>query len=213
MKKAFVPPCPLQVGDLVFILMGTPLFKKVATDTGSWTNHVGIIIHVDGKEPMVAESKFPFSTLTPLSSFVARSVSGMVEIKRLHQPLTQPEQEKLQQAVKRRLGILYDAGFNLHSRRQFCSRFVFEVVKEATGREIGTVETFTTLFERNPQATLMFWRFWYLGRIPWQRETVTPASLLTHTESYTLLQGRNGHYTTPHLPEESAGITTSAIQG
>jgi len=31
-----------------------------------------------------------------------------------------------------------------------------------------------------PQADVGFWRAWYFGSIPWQRETVTPASVL-HT--------------------------------
>jgi hypothetical protein len=72
----------------------------------------------------------------------------------------------------------HSAGFNLASRRQFCSRFVREVIQEATGIAPGNVETFESLLKRNPQHGLSFWRLWFFGRIPWQRETVTPASLL-----------------------------------
>lgn len=179
---------PLQVGDIIFILMGTPLFKQVAKDTGSWTNHVGIIVNVDGKEPMVAESRFPFSTLTPLSKFIARSVGKRVEIKRLQKPLDTEQQEKLMDAVKSRLGIFYDAGFNLHSRRQFCSRFVYEVVLEASDQEVGNIESLENLLGKNPNANLRFWKAWYLGRIPWHRLTVTPASILQSETSHTIYQ-------------------------
>lgn len=73
---------------------------------------------------------------------------------------------------------MYDTGFDLHSRRQFCSRYVREVIEEATGIQVGEVETFAGLLSRKPQTELGFWRVWYFGQIPWQRETVTPASLL-----------------------------------
>ncbi|MGM1265691.1 YebB family permuted papain-like enzyme, partial [Escherichia coli] len=31
-----------------------------------------------------------------------------------------------------------------------------------------------------PNAKLTFWKFWFLGSIPWERKTVTPASLWHH---------------------------------
>jgi hypothetical protein len=88
------------------------------------------------------------------------------------------QQAKLKEAATEREGILYDTGFDLHSHRQFCSRFVREVLQEAAGVELGEVENFSTLLQRNPQADQRFWQMWYFGHIPWQRETVTPASLL-----------------------------------
>ena len=74
--------------------------------------------------------------------------------------------------------IHYDTGFDLNSRGQFCSRFVREVLAEATGAEVGEVVTFKTLLTSNPETDLTFWRIWYFGFIPWSRQTVTPASLL-----------------------------------
>ena len=70
------------------------------------------------------------------------------------------------------------SGFDLHSRRQFCSRYVREVLAEATGVHVGEVQTFADLLQQQPGASLDFWKVWYFGRIPWQRATVTPASLL-----------------------------------
>ncbi len=75
------------------------------------------------------------------------------------------------------MGRLYDTGFNLRSRRQFCSRFVREVLQESTGEVVGDVMTFRELLERKPEADLRLWKVWYFGRIPWQRTTVTPGSL------------------------------------
>ena len=43
------------VGDVVFIRVAALPFRKVAAVTGSWTNHVGVIVETDGCNPLVAE--------------------------------------------------------------------------------------------------------------------------------------------------------------
>lgn len=168
----------LAVGDVVFIRIPTQPFAEVASTTSSWTNHVGIVTDVSGEEPVIAESRVPLSGETNWSQFVRRSDMGRVAVTRLPVPLDQQQKDKLKLAVAERNGILYDTGFDLHSRRQFCSRYVREVLHEAAGVELGEVEDFHTLLKQNPQANQGFWRIWYFGNIPWQRETVTPASLL-----------------------------------
>jgi hypothetical protein len=183
----------LEVGDLVFIRVSALPFRKVAETTGSWTNHVGIVVATDGAEPIVAESTFPFSKRGGLAHFLGRSEGGRVEISRLNAPLSPAQQQTLTLAAQKRMGIFYDTGFDLHSRRQFCSRFVHEVVQEATGIQVGRVETFGDMLAQNSETSLGFWRLWYFGRIPWQRETVTPASVLNSAQLHAIFDG----YVTP----------------
>ena len=170
----------LQVGDIVFTRIGTYPFRKVADATGTWTNHVGIVLDVSGKEPVIGESRFPFSGSTTLARFVARSAGGRVAVMRLQQPLTDAQQAAIVAAAAQRAHVFYDTGFDAHSHRQFCSRYVREVLQQGAGVEVGRVETFQALLASAPQADVGFWRAWYFGSIPWQRETVTPASVL-HT--------------------------------
>lgn len=179
----------LCVGDIVCIHVTAKPFREVAAATGSWINHVGIVFETAGEEPLIAESTFPFSRLTRLSRFVARSQGGRVAVARLRQPLTSGEAQQVRVAARRRMGVFYDTGFKLNSRRQFCSRYVREVIGEATGIEIGDIETFATLYSRRPQAELRFWKLWYFGRIPWKRETVTPVSLLRSPQLRCLFDG------------------------
>jgi hypothetical protein len=167
----------LEVGDVVFIRIPFKAFSEVAAATGSWTNHVGVVVEI-GSDPVIAESRFPLSGSTALSRFVARSEGGRVAVARLRRQLSLQEKRSVMLAAQRRSCILYDTGFNLHSRRQFCSRYVREVLEEATGMPIGDVETFAQLLASYPNANLAFWRLWYFGRIPWNRKTVTPASLI-----------------------------------
>ncbi len=182
----------LEVGDVVFIRISSPPFTKVSDATSSWTNHVGIVSDVSGKEPVIAESRVPLSGETTWSSFVKRSDQGRVAVTRLAAPLDERQQAKLKLAVAARRGILYDTGFDLHSKRQFCSRYVREVLDESTGVKLGEVETFSTLLKRNPNTDQTFWRAWYFGNIPWQRETVTPASLLNDGKMRIVFDGRVG---------------------
>lgn len=179
----------LAVGDIVFVRIGVYFFRKVATDTLSWTNHVGIVTSIDGPEPMVSESTVPFSKHTPLSIFLKRSEGGRVVVKRLPIAITPAQQEAIRTAANKRLWKFYDAGFNLTSRKQFCSRFVYEVLKEALNVEVGTVQTLRELLGINPDADMLFWRLWYFGHIPWERKTVTPASQLNDSTLVTLFDG------------------------
>jgi len=172
------PMGDLQIGDLVFIRVTARPFLEVANATHSWTNHVGVIVDNRGDEPLIAESTFPFARTTPMTRFLERSEHGRCAIARLTVPLDEQHRSVLVKAATRRMGTFYDTGFNIGSRRQFCSRFVREVIQEATAIQLGEVETFATLLHQNPDPKLTFWRFWYFGRIPWQRHTVTPASVL-----------------------------------
>ena len=166
-----------------------PLFRQICEATDCWTNHVGVVLDVAGQQPVIGESRVPLSGSTRLSRFVARSQARRVAVARLRAPLDAQQCRRLAAAARRRAGVLYDAGFDLDSRRQFCSRYAREVLAEATGVTLGQVESFASLLERNPGASLTFWRLWYFGRIPWARRTVTPAALLTSPELNTVFDG------------------------
>ena len=121
---------------------------------------------------------------------------------------SRPEQRaRVLTAATRRTGIFYDAGFDLRSRRESCSRFAREAPVEATGHRVGGVETFAGLLVRRPDAKQTFWRASYFGRIFWQRETVTLAILLRSREmrmvcerAATRRDTTSAKYTDPRLP-------------
>lgn len=168
----------VQPGDLIFIRVAYKAFTEVADATGTWTNHVGVVFSTDGKNPLIGESAFPFSRITTLSKFLARSEHRQIAVYRLTFSLSEEQIQRLQLAIDRRSGIFYDTGFNFRSNRQFCSRYAHEVIHEATGVSVGKIETFREMVANQPGIKLSFWKFWYLGQIPWERETMSPASLL-----------------------------------
>jgi hypothetical protein len=179
----------MQVGDLVFIRIPHPPFRQVALHTGSWSNHVGIVVQAGSEGVRIAESRIPVTSVTSFERFVRRSDEGRIAISRFHRDLSIAQKMAVERAAAQRMGILYDTGFNLESRRQFCSRYVREVLCDATGEGVGTVQSFADLLAERPGVSLAFWRLWYFGRIPWQRRTVTPASVLESPLLRTVFDG------------------------
>ncbi|QGZ64460.1 YebB family permuted papain-like enzyme [Paraburkholderia acidisoli] len=171
----------LAVGDIVFIRVPFRPFLEVAAATQSWANHVGIVVEIVAGEARVAESTFPFARVTPFARFVARSQHRAFVVARLVTAPDPAQAARIRTAARRRLGTFYDTGFDLDSPRQFCSRFVHEVLDEAMDVRVGSVMTFAELHASHPDADLRFWRAWFFGRIPWRRRTVTPQSLLDST--------------------------------
>jgi hypothetical protein len=164
----------VKEGDIVFVAIPNPFYRKVAESTGSWISHVGFIYEKNDRRCVIAESTIPWSKLTPFEKFIGKSDKRQFAIRRLK---SQPDADairRLRRAADSRMGKLYHLGFKLRSRRQFCSKFVYEVYKEALGIEIGEIEKFEKLLRKNPDVSLWFWRLWYFGFIPWKRETVTP---------------------------------------
>ena len=167
----------IQEGDIIFTAIGGPLFQRIASSTGSWTSHVGMIFKGKDGKWLVAESKVPFSCYSTLENFVGRSVGLKVATRRVKQNLSSREIHQLRVSAEKRLGKIYDFSYNYdNTRSQYCSKFVFEVYQEALAIEIGKNEKFEDIYAQYPKMSLSFWRLWYLGRIPWKMKTVTPAS-------------------------------------
>lgn len=167
----------MQEGDIIFISIDSFLYRQVAKGTGSWTSHVGFIVREDN-EWFVLESAVPKVTRCPLRKFLARTTHNEISVMRVKEGLTPSQVDKLKHAAAEKMGRYYHLGFKYDSKRQFCSKFVHLTFKEALGIEIGKVQTLEVLLQENPQASVNFWRCWYLGFVPWQRKTITPASQL-----------------------------------
>lgn len=178
----------LQEGDIIFIAVPIPPFTLVAKATGGWVNHVGIAFKDSKGGWDVHESTVPWARRCSLAKFLSRSKKGRVAVKRLRRPLGPDELVKLQHASRARMGRPYHFGFNLESSRQFCSKFVHEVYREALAIQIGRNQSFSELIQENPGHSLGFWRLWFFGRIPVERRTVTPESLYRDSHLVTVCE-------------------------
>ena len=166
----------LRNGDLVFISVINPLYKHVANVTNSPATHVGIAFHDDARGWLISESTVPFAKYTALNKYLRRSRDGWVAVRRVDTNLDASQTKLLRDACDRRIGRLYDFGFNYDSQRLYCSKFVYDSYLEALHIEVGSLQTFESLFKPNTNQSLRFWRFWFFGEIPWSRRTITPAN-------------------------------------
>ncbi len=166
----------LKEGDIIFIAIPNMLYRQVARGTGSKASHVGIVIKNRHNEWIVAESAVPLSKYSTYDDFLKRTENGWYCVRRLKTPITETQLKRIREECERRMGVLYHLGFKYHSGRLFCSKFVYDVYQSALGIEIGKLETFRDLFLKLPDTSLLFWRIWFFGLIPWSRVTITPAS-------------------------------------
>lgn len=180
----------VKEGDLVFIDIPHKLFRKVAESTKSWSSHVGIILKDSAGQWVVSESKVPFVQEVPLVDYLRRSSEGRFEIRRLKLNLNPTDCVALREAAYCNSGKLYNLGFNLDSKLLFCSKHVYQTYLRI-GVEVGKIQTFRELLESNPDSrAINFWKIWFLGFIPWERRTVTPASQLIDSKFFTILNHR-----------------------
>ena len=177
----------LRDGDLVFIAIDNFLYRRVARATKGWTSHVGIVFK-ESRDWVVYESTIPTARVTPLETFIDRSTAGTFAVRRLAAGLSEIDARALRREAERHLGKLYHLGFDLDSRRQFCSKLVYQSYLDAVGIEVGRVETARDLVTANPQESLTFWRLWFLGRIPWSRRVITPQSQYEDPNFYTVFE-------------------------
>lgn len=175
----------LKEGDLIFSSIDLLICRQVARETGSWCSHVGFVIK-ENNQWVVVESKVPFVCKTPLRKFLQRTRNGQVMVRRLKQPITAEQVEKLKQLTSEHIGTLYHPGFDFDSDRLFCSKLVYLVYKDAVGVRLGEILTLKTLLNQNPQASSGLWHCWYFGFVPWQRLTLTPASQIVDTQLNTI---------------------------
>lgn len=175
-------------GDLIFLDIPNRLFREVAKSTRSWTSHVGVVVKNPAGQWRVAEGAVPLSQELALCDFLKKSSPYKLEIRRLGRPLGPVEISTMKTTAQSMLGQPYDLGFNFDSRKTFCSKFVY-LVYRSVGIEVGKIQSFQDLLAENPQSSLGFWRLWFLGRIPFERRTVTPASQLVDSKFTTVLDG------------------------
>lgn len=167
----------LKIGDVVFIHIPFPPFCNISKNTGCWANHVGVVYDIKNNgDVIIAESKIPTVAKTRLPLFLLKAKNKEMRVYRCHE-LNSEEIVKIQVAIDKYIGIKYDLGFDYDSNKMYCSKFVKTVIGESLGVDIGEKETLKEIFSNNSTVSLMFWKLWFVGKIPWSRSTVTPKSV------------------------------------
>ncbi|MBY0316755.1 MAG: hypothetical protein K2Q26_14635 [Bdellovibrionales bacterium] len=180
----------LKEGDIVFLDIDSFVFEAVAAATQTWTSHVGIATLVNNQWVMV-ESTLPTSRKTPLCDYLDKTQNDHFAVRRLKGGMSPADLSRLKSYLDTQMGILYDTGFDYNSTRLYCSKLVYQSFYFVLNKEIGSIKAFQKLLDENPQGDTSFWKWWFLGSVPWERLTVTPKDQLIDSDLETVVTWEN----------------------
>ena len=132
----------LQNGDIIFQTSLSAQSKAIQLATKSKYSHMGML-YKEGEEWFVYEAVQPVKK-TPLTKWIARGEDGHYVIKRLEKSqevLTPEVLNKMKEAGEKYNGKDYDIYFGWSDDKIYCSELVWKIYKEATGIEVGKLQT------------------------------------------------------------------------
>ena len=160
----------LRSGDVVLQTSTSPQSRAIQLATGSPYSHVGIV-EVAPRGTYVIEAIGRVSR-TPWMAWRARGDGGRVTILRPRGVDDRQISRVLSQA-RAFLGRRYDARFGWSDERIYCSELVYKAYLRGAGLRAGRLQKVRELELGAIQKQVME-RY---GRIPWELELVTPASI------------------------------------
>lgn len=152
------------------------LLRTVKGVTQSEWCHCGVVVKKDGQW-QVCEAVGKAVRYTPLRAFLWRGDTVHFAAYRLREPF-HVNIPKFIESLQPYVGRPYDMQFELDDEKIYCSELVYKAYRDATGEELGSVQTFGDLNWEPFHDELAH----YHGNhdLPLAREVVTPVSL-THS--------------------------------
>jgi uncharacterized protein YycO len=126
---------PLRDGDIIFHTSRSAQSLAIQRATHSPYSHMGVVLFREGK-PFVFEA-IATVRYTPLDRWTARGEGGHYVVRRLKQPLTGKQAQKLRASATTYAGKPYDLYFEWSDARIYCSELVWKMYRDALGIELG----------------------------------------------------------------------------
>ncbi|SNC67077.1 Permuted papain-like amidase enzyme, YaeF/YiiX, C92 family [Hymenobacter gelipurpurascens] len=176
----------LHNGDLIFQTSQSAQSKAIQLATHSPYSHCGILFQKNG-EWRVFEAVQPVSE-TSLTAWAARGKDGKVVVKRLRDAktvLTPATLQRLKAAGEQYRGKNYDLYFGWSDDRIYCSELLWKMYQQATGREIGKLQTLRE-FDLGHPAVRAKLQERYGKRIPLNEKVISPVQMFESQELVTV---------------------------
>ena len=115
----------MREGDLVFIELSSPAFKKVARASKSWASNMGIVLKQDAQSDELVgyDSTIPKVKKTSLCSFLNHTENNHFAVRRAQFSVSDQDLISMRTRANELIGELYDTGFDFESNCQFCSKY------------------------------------------------------------------------------------------
>ena len=167
----------IQSGDIIFQTSKSSQSKAIQLATHSRYSHMGII-YENGGDYFVYEAIQPVK-LTPLSEWINRGDQGHYVVKRLRNAdeiLTPETLKKMKTLGESFDGKSYDLYFEWSDDKIYCSELVWKIFKDATGIEIGALETLSD-FDLTSEEVQEKMKERYGNNIPLNEKVISPAAM------------------------------------
>lgn len=176
----------IQNGDIIFQTSRSSQSKAIQIATNSEYSHMGIIYENNGAY-FVYEAIEPVK-MTPLTTWINRGENSHYVIKRLKNAaeiLTPATLAKMKQIGDKLKGKSYDLYFEWSDDKIYCSELVWKIYKDATGIEIGALETLAAMDLSHPTVQAKI-KERYGNTIPMDEKVITPAAMF-HSDKLILV--------------------------
>jgi hypothetical protein len=178
----------LRNGDLIFQTSTSTQSRAIQLATHSPYSHCGILFR-RGTKWCVFEAVQPVSE-TSLAAWVARGKNGQFVVKRLRDAetvLTPAALQRIQTAGEQYRGKNYDLYFGWSDDRIYCSELLWKMYQQATGCEIGQLQTLRE-FDLSHPAVQAKLKERYGNRIPLNEKVISPVRMFESQELVTVVQ-------------------------
>lgn len=172
----------LHDGDLIFQTSTSAQSQAIQLATHSSYSHCGILFKRNG-EWRVFEAVQPVSE-TSLQAWTARGQRGRFVVKRLRDAetvLTPAALQRLRDAGEQYRGKNYDLYFGWSDDRIYCSELLWKMYQQATGREIGRLQTLRE-FDLSHPAVQAKLKERYGNHIPLTEKVISPVRMFESKE-------------------------------
>ena len=170
---ANTPPYQPQEGDFIFqSLPRNPLINAIEGMTRSPYSHCGIVKQSPGG--WVVLEALGTVHETPLRQWVDQGRNKTFVVARPDAKLQQ-QMFQIIQAAARLKGLPYDIHYSLDDKAIYCSELIYKATLAATGTRLGKLEKLGSM-PWQPHEQLI--RSIENGKLPLEREMVTPVSIL-----------------------------------
>jgi len=176
----------LHDGDLIFQTSQSAQSQAIQLATKSRYSHCGILFR-RGNEWRVFEAVQPVSE-TSLAAWAARGKDGQFVVKRLRDAetvLTPAALQRLRAAGEQYRGKSYDLYFGWSDERIYCSELLWKMYQQATGREIGQLQTLRE-FDLSHPAVRAKLKERYGNRVPLGEKVISPVRMFESEELVTV---------------------------
>lgn len=178
----------IQNGDIIFQTSTSSQSQAIQLASKSKYSHMGIIYQIDGKD-LVFEAVQPVK-FTPLAEWIARGENSHYVIKRLknsEKVLNNKTITKMQQINEQFLGKDYDIYFAWDDDAIYCSELVWKIYKEATGIEIGQLQTLSS-FDLSHPVVKQKMAERYGKHVPFDEKVISPAAMFNSDKLSTVIK-------------------------